>query len=125
MVATVQTLTAHEAGIETTAAEAAGLSGDMFIFANRVVEKLIGSEGLSGEQFETAKKVQDGFRTSLLEVLRGKLGFSDWFNSTKTNLGLHRTKLLQTLYDAITGLKDEELKDMQEFISKALETGVM
>jgi len=57
--------------------------------------------------------------------MQGKRGLADWVARTNTTLGKHSTKLLQILYDAITGLKDPELIELQEFISKALETGVM
>ena len=125
VVATLQTLTAHEAGIETTAEEAAGLSGEMFIFANRVAAKLVNTEGLTPAMKPQVQKVQDSYRKELLEVMQGKRGLADWVARTKTTLGLHRTNLLQTLYDAITGLKDPELIELQEFCGKALETGVM
>ena len=124
-VATLQRLTAHEAGIETTTEEAEGLSGEMFIFANRVAEKLVSTDGLMPDMKQQVQKVQEGYRKELLEVLQGKRGLADWVARTKTTLGLHRTKILQTLYDGITGLKDPELIELQEFCSKALETGVM
>jgi len=125
VVATLQRLTAHEQGIETTEAEAEGLSGDMFIFANRVAEKLVSTEGLTPDMKQQVQKVQDSYRKELMEVLQGKRGLADWVARTKTTLGLHRTKILQTLYDGITGLKDPELIELQEFCGKALETGVM
>ncbi len=125
VVATLQRLTAHEQGIETTVEEAAGLSGDMFIFANRVAENLVSTDGLTPAMKPQVQKTQDSYRKELLEVMQGKRGLADWVAKTKTTLGKHRTKILQTLYDATTGLKDEELKELQEFLTKALETGVM
>lgn len=125
VVATLQRLTAHEAGIVTTVEEAAGLSGDMFIFANRVAEKLVSTDGLTPAMKPQVQKVQDEYRKTLLEVMQGKRSLADWVARTKTTLGLHRTKLLQTLSESITGLKDGELIELQEFCNNALETGVM
>lgn len=121
VVATIQTLTAHEAGIETTAEEAAGLSGEMFIFANRVAAKLVNTEGLTPQMKTQVQKVQDSYRKELLEVLQGKRALADWVGRTKTTLGLHKTKILNILYESVTGLKDPELIELQEFILSALE----
>ncbi len=125
VVATLQTLTAHEAGIETTVEEAAGLSGDMFIFANRVAEKLVNTDGLTPQMKPQVQKVQDSYRKELLEVLQGKRGLADWIQKVQTTLGKHRQTVLHLMRDSVTGLKDEELIELQNFCGKALETGVM
>ena len=125
VVATLQRLTAHEAGIETTASESEGLSGEMFIFSARAAERLVSTDGLTPDMKQQVQKVQDGYRRELMEVLQGKRGLADWVARTKTTLGLHRTKILQILKESIEGLKDPELIELQEFCGKALETGVM
>ncbi|GAG86604.1 unnamed protein product, partial [marine sediment metagenome] len=114
-----------EAGIETTAAEAEGLSGEMFIFSARVAQRLVSTEGLTPEMKPQVQKVQDSYRKELLEVLQGKRGLADWVQKVQTTLGKHRQTILQILLESATGLKDEELIELQKFCGKALETGVM
>lgn len=124
VLATLDRLKAHEAGIEIMEGEE-GIGADKMIFADLVAKRLVSTEGLTDEMLPQVKKVQDGFRRELIEVLQGRRALIDWFSKTKTNLGLHKTKVLTILYESLEGLKDPELVELQEFCGKALETGVM
>lgn len=124
VVSTLARLTAHEAGVETTAA-GEGLSADMLIFITRVAERLAPTIGLDEESAVRARQVQDRFRRELVDIFQGKGNFKKWFERTRTNLGLHTHDFMTVLYESLHGLKSSEAQELREQYGEAMQRRIM
>jgi len=123
VVSTLERLTAHEAGVETTGGE--GLSADMLIFITRVAEGIAPTTGLDEESAARARKVQEQFRRELVDVFQGRGSFNKWFDRTKTNLGLHSQKFMKILYESLEGLRSDEAKELRQQYGQAIQRRIM
>ena len=118
IVSSVDTLRAHEAGVEV--GEGGGLSVDMLTFISRVAEALAPTAGLDEDGTVRALKIQEDFRRELVEVFQGGEDYDKWYSRTKTKLGLHPQKFMTILYQCLEGLRSPEAQELRADYAQAI-----
>jgi len=108
---------AVEGVYEMTAAvpSESGLHPDMVKFVRKVSEILTPLKGYEDDRgFVTrALKVRTQFKRELTEVFEGKRKFQEWYDGTRTGLGMREDQMDRVMYDALEGLSSPEAIEMR------------
>ncbi|MEM2849042.1 MAG: hypothetical protein QXI36_02060 [Candidatus Bathyarchaeia archaeon] len=96
------------------------LNQDMITFAYRVAERLTPLNGLDAQARARALKVRERFRKELENVFLGHEDFQNWFNRTRSQLGLHLVDFTQIIYESLQGLKSPEARELRKQYGETL-----
>ena len=83
------------------------LTGDLKIFAERIVKALCPPE--QGYSPFIVKEVK-----SIYDVLEERKDFAEWFLKVRQMLSIKNYQLAKTLYDCLEGLRSQDAKDLRE-----------
>lgn len=104
-----------------------GLHPDMVKFVRRVSEILTPLKGYEDDRgFVTrALKVRTQFKRELTEVFEGKRKFQEWYDGTRTGLGMREDQMDKVMYDALDGLSSPEAIEMRMAYEDKIRGGVL
>ena len=104
-----------------------GLHPDMVKFVRRLSEILTPLKGYEDDRgFVTrALKVRSQFKQELTDVFMGKRKLQEWYDSTRTSLGMRDDQMDKVIYDALEGLSSPEAIEMRMSFEDKLRGGVL
>ena len=103
-----------------------GLHPDMVVFVRRVVETLAPiKEGDEREIINRVLKVRNQFKRELTHVFEGKKKFQEWYDGTRTSLGMRDDQMDRVIYDALEGLSSPEAIEMRMAYEDKIRGGVL
>ena len=104
-----------------------GLSHDITVFIQRVVEALTPIKGYEDDRgfVVRALRVRQKFRDELTDVFKGKRKFKEWYNSTGSDLGKSERDMDEIIYNALEGLSEPEAIDMRNMFEHKLTGGLI
>jgi len=92
-----------------------GVSSEMRLFINRVSEALTPLKGYEGDRgfVVRALSVRSKFKKELIAVLEGKRKFQEWYDVTRTSLGMREDQMDEIIYSALEGLTEPDAVNMR------------
>jgi len=100
--------------------EESGMPEDMVKFINRFSTRLTPALGYSPEVTKNILVQREEYRKGLEEVFGGNKDFQAWFDRTKTKTGLHRSVMVNMIYDCLQVLRHPEAVEMSEAYARAM-----
>ncbi len=104
-----------------------GLEPDMATFVRRISEILTPLKGYEDDRgfVSRALKVRNQFKQELTDVFMGKGKLMEWYDATRTSLGMRDDQMDKVIYDALEGLSSPEAIEMRMSFEDKLRGGVL
>ena len=104
-----------------------GLEPDMVTFVRRISEILTPLKGYEDDRgfVSRALKVRNQFKRELTDVFMGKGKLMEWYDTTRTSLGMRDDQMDRVMYDALEGLTHPEAIEMRMSFEDKLRGGVL
>lgn len=104
-----------------------GLHPDMIKFVRKVSEILTPLKGYEDDRGFVARalKVRNQFKQELTDVFEGRKKFQEWYDSTRTSLGMRDDQMDRVIYDALEGLRSPEAVEMRMMFEDKIRGGVL
>lgn len=104
-----------------------GLEPDMATFVRRISEILTPLKGYEDDRgfVSRALKVRNQFKKELTEIFMGKGKLMEWYDTTRTSLGMRDDQMDKVMYDALEGLTHPEAIEMRMGFEDKLRGGVL
>jgi hypothetical protein len=97
---------------------------DIAVFIDRLSKALTDTEGLDRAARGRALGVRADFKDQLYEVFEGDRSWQEWYDSTRTQLGMHNKNFMAMIYECLDGLESEEAVAMRNAYAQALSGGI-
>ncbi len=104
-----------------------GLEPDMAAFVRRISEILTPLKGYEDDRgfVSRALKVRNQFKQELTAIFMGKGKLMEWYDRTRTSLGMRDDQMDKVIYDALEGLSSPEAIEMRMSFEDKLRGGVL